>query len=412
MEQVALLRRVPLLSELPEGVINMLASTLKVVDIESGEVLCRENEPGDSLYIVIEGRVEILLGIETPDEKIITSIGPGEFIGEMSLVLPGGLRTASVRAATPARLWMMTRVDFDALLHRQPTLAYAMVKTLTMRLDSTNVSGFRELQEKNRLLQIAYDELKAAQAQIIEKERLERELQVAAEIQMGILPQNLPRVLGYDFGALMVPARLVGGDFYDVFFLDGNRIGFVIGDVADKGIPSAIFMARVHAFIMAEATHSSDPAGVLRRVNDHLIHLEQSAQFVTVIYGILDIAAGAFTYARAGHELPLAISGDGMVRTLPHNTGQAVGMLEGLILDEHSFSIPPGGTLVLFTDGLTDCRNLQHEPFGYERVAMVLGGQSGRSGQHVCNALWEALQNYQSGSLQDDDVTLVAIHRQ
>jgi sigma-B regulation protein RsbU (phosphoserine phosphatase) len=411
MEQVALLRRVPLLSELSEGVINMLASTLKVVDIESGEVLCRENEPGDSLYIVIEGRVEILLGIETPDEKVITSIGPGDFIGEMSLVLPGGLRTASVRAATPARLWMMTRADFDALLHRQPTLAYAMVKTLTKRLDSTNVSGFRELQEKNRLLQIAYDELKSAQAQIIEKERLERELQVAAEIQMGILPQELPRVPGYDFGALMIPARLVGGDFYDVFFLDGSQVGFVIGDVADKGIPSAIFMARVHAFIMSEATHSSDPSGVLRRVNNHLIHLEQSAQFVTAIYGILDIATGAFTYARAGHELPLAISGDGTVRTLPHTTGQAVGMIEGIILDEHSFSIPPGGTLVLFTDGLTDCRNLQHEPFGHERVAMVLGGQSGRSGQQVCNALWEALQNYQSGSMQDDDVTLVAIHR-
>ena len=412
MEHVDLLRKVPLLSELPEGVINVLASTLKVVNIESGEVLCRENEPGDSLYIVIDGRVEILLGIETQDEKIVTTIGPGGFFGEMSLVLPGGLRKASVRAATPSRLWMMTRVDFDVLLHRQPTLAYAMVKTLTERLDSTNASGFRELQDKNRLLQKAYDELKAAQAQIIEKERLERELQVAAEIQVGILPQELPHAPGYDFGALMIPARLVGGDFYDAFWLDKHRVGFVIGDVADKGIPSAIFMARSHAFIMSEASHSGDPVGVLRRVNNHLIHLEQSTQFVTVLYGILDIQNGTFTYARAGHELPLIISGDGTVRTLPHNAGQAVGMLEEIILDEHSIVIPPGGTLFLFTDGLTDCRNPQHEPFGHERVAMVLGGQAGRGGQQVCNALWETLQNYQSGSMQDDDVTLVAIHRQ
>ncbi len=412
MEQVAVLRKVPLLSDLPDGVINSLASTLKEVSIEGGEVLCREHEPGDSLYIVIEGQVDVLLGLETTDEKTINTIGPGDFIGEMSLVLPGGLRTASVRAATPARLWRMTRTDFDALLHRQPTLAYAMVRTLTRRLDSTNVSDFHELQNKNRLLQKAYDELKAAQAQIIEKERLERELQVAAEIQIGILPQELPRVPGYELGALMVPARLVGGDFYDAFFLDNGRVGIVIGDVADKGIPSAIFMARVHAFIMSEATHSSDPAGVLRRVNNHLIHLEQSTQFVTVLYGILNIQDGVFAYARAGHELPLTISGDGTVRTLPHNVGQAVGMLEEIILDEHTITIPPGGTLVLFTDGLTDCRNPQRDPFGHERVAMVLGGQCGHTGQQVCNALWEALQAYQSGAMQDDDVTLVAIHRQ
>jgi phosphoserine phosphatase RsbU/P len=412
MEHVGLLRNVPFLSELPEGVINTLASSMTVVNVETGEILCRENEPGDSLYIVIDGNVEILLGIETQDEKIITTIGPGEFIGEMSLMLPGGLRTASMRAATPARLWMMTRTDFDALLQRQPTLAYSMVRTLSKRLDSTNASGFRELQDKNRLLQKAYDELKAAQAQIIEKERLDRELQVAAEIQVGILPQELPRVPGYDFGALMIPARLVGGDFYDAFLLDKNRIGFVIGDVADKGIPSAIFMARAHAFIMSEATHSGDPVGVMRRVNDHLIHLVQSTQFVTVLYGILDIQNGIFTYARAGHELPFTISNDGTVRTLPHSTGQAVGMLEEIILDEHSITIPPGGTLVLFTDGLTDCRNKQREPFGHERVAMVLGGQAGRGGQQVCDALWETLQKYQSGAVQDDDVTLLVIHRE
>ena len=411
MEQVALLRKVPLLSDLPEGVIVQLASTLKVVDIESGEVLCRENEPGDSLYIVVDGRVEILLGIETQDEKLITTIGPGDFIGEMSLVLPGGLRTASVRAATPARLWMMTRADFDALLHRQPTLAYAMIRTLTRRLDSTNVSDFHELQSKNRLLQKAYDELKAAQGKIIEKERLERELQVAAEIQVGILPQELPSIPGFEFGALMVPARLVGGDFYDVFPLGKDRMGLVIGDVADKGIPSAIFMARVHAFIMAEATHSSNPAGVLRRVNNHLIHLEQSTQFVTVLYGILNIKSGIFTYARAGHELPLLVSSDGTVRTLSHGVGQAVGMLDEIILDEQSITIPSGGTLLLFTDGLTDCRNPQHDPFGHERVAMILGSHLGHTGQQVCDALWQVLQTYQSGSLQDDDVTLVAIHR-
>jgi sigma-B regulation protein RsbU (phosphoserine phosphatase) len=306
----------------------------------------------------------------------------------------------------------MPRRDFDALLGRQPILAYDMLRIMSKRLDNTNNAAFRDLQEKNRQLRKAYNELKAAQAQIIEKERLERELQVAAEIQTSILPQELPRVPGYDFGALMVPAQLVGGDFYDVFLLDRERVGFVIGDVADKGIPSAIFMARTHALIMADAIHGAAPAHVLRSVNGHLIRLEQSNQFVTVLLGILDLKTGDFSYARAGHELPLFLAPDGSVQTLPHTTGQAVGMFEELILDEKSFSLSPGGTLLLFTDGLTDCCSPQGEPFGHEGSRELLGGLAARTGQEVCDALWGGLEAYMSNAVQEDDVTLVAIHRQ
>jgi serine phosphatase RsbU (regulator of sigma subunit) len=127
-----------------------------------------------------------------------------------------------------------------------------MVQTLTKRLDATTTLSFNDFQEKNRQLQQAYDDLKAAQVQIIEKERLENELQVAAEIQVSILPQELPIVPGYTFGALMYPASMVGGDFYDVFTMDRDRIGLVVGDVSNKGIPSAIFVARTHALVMSE----------------------------------------------------------------------------------------------------------------------------------------------------------------
>jgi len=411
MTDKELLRKVPLLSDLPDGEIASLAATLQVVIVREGDVLFRENEPGDNLYIVLEGGVDVLLAMETEEEKTIASLGPGEFIGEMSLMLPGGARTAGARASAASRLWKMPRRDFDALLGRQPILAYDMLRIMSSRLDNTNNAAFRDLQEKNRQLRKAYNELKAAQAQIIEKERLERELQVAAEIQTSILPQELPHVPGYDFGALMVPAQLVGGDFYDVFLLDRDRVGFVIGDVADKGIPSAIFMARTHALIMAEAIHGTAPAHVLRSVNGHLIRLEQSNQFVTVLLGILDLNTGDFSYARAGHELPLFLAADGTVQTLPHTTGQAVGMFDDLILDEYSFPLAPGGTLVLFTDGLTDCCNPQGELFGHECSRKLLAGLAARTGQQVCDALWEGLQFYMSNAVQDDDVTLVAIHR-
>ena len=411
MSQTILFKKVPLLSDLPRSELDTLAATLQIVMLQPGEVLFRENAPGESLYVVLEGLVEVLLAIGTTDEKQIATLGPGEFVGEMSLLIPGRARTASVRAVRTARLWKMTHADFESLLLRQPKLAYTMVRTLTKRLDATNSSAFRDLQEKNRQLQTAYDELKAAHTQIVEKERLERELQLAAEIQVSILPQELPQVFGYTFGAVMHPARMVGGDFYDVFPIEGSCIGAVIGDVTDKGVPSAIFMARTHALIMSEAAHGGTAGEILRRANHHLIRLEQSDLFVTVLFGLLDCASGKFDFARAGHEHPLLLAENGKIQALPHTVGQPVGILDDFLLDENSVTLPPGGTLLMFTDGVTDGRSPRGEVFGYERLHDTLVNLKGKSGQQVCDAILQYLREFQADASQEDDITLLAVHR-
>lgn len=410
MAQTILFKKVPLLRDLPRSELDHLASTLQIVTLQAGEVLFREDEKGESLFIVLEGELEVLLGFGKPDEKVMAVLGPGEFIGEMSLLIPGRARTASIRATGVARLWMMNRADFDALLLRQPKLADTMVRTLTRRLDATNSSAFRELQEKNHQLQKAYDELKAAHAQIIEKERLERELQVAAEIQLSILPQELPKAPGYNFGARMVPARIVGGDLYDVFPLDNGRMGVLIGDVADKGIPAAIFMARTHALIMVEACHGGSPGEILQRANRHLINLQQSDQFVTVLFGILDYRNGILDLVRAGHELPLLVSANGRVESFPHSPGQPIGILDNPRMDEQKIILPAGATLLFFTDGVTDSANPQGEQFGHERLNKTLAALAGRSGQETCDLLLETIQRYQADASQADDITMVAIH--
>src|SRR5215208_5412095 len=406
---VNLLSRIPFFTNLPPEELDRVMAGLEVVNLKPGELLFREGDTGDRMYVIVGGELEILKGTNADEEMILNTIHAGEYIGEMSLIT-GAPRTASVRSRGDVILLSMSRVQLMDLLQRHPHLANDMVGVLSQRLDNTNVSTFRDLTEKNRQLQQAFDELKAAQELLIEKERLERELKVAAEIQMSILPDTLPLVDGFDFGGRILPARQVGGDFYDVFVLDTTKIAVLIGDVADKGVPSAIFMARAHALIIAEADRFISPGDVIRNVNKHITRLDKSTQFVTALYGVLDIDTGEFNYARAGHEPPLLLTSDGAVNGLPHKPGMALGLWEEIALDEYSVNLPKDSLLVMFTDGMTDCRDPEGEPFGLQRIKDTTSGLRKISAQLGCDQLFDTLMLYQSGAKQDDDVTLLAIH--
>jgi serine phosphatase RsbU (regulator of sigma subunit) len=405
-----LLAKIPLFADLPPDELERLVALLDSKEMKAGEILFREGDPGEHLYVVMNGELEVLMGEGKPDELILNVLREGEYLGEMSLIVPGGHRTASVRARGPATLVSMSRSQFMDITERYPVLASSMVRVLSQRLDATNTQTFRDLTEKNRQLQAAYDELQAAQAQLIEKERMERELQVAADIQISILPDELPKVEGYNFGARILPARQVGGDFYDVFEVDKNRIGVLIGDVADKGVPSALFMARAHALIMAEADTGLTPGEVLGLVNRHITRLQKSTQFVTVLYGILDLTTREFSYARAGHEPPLVLYPDGNVERIPHSAGMAIGLWNAISLDERMITLAPSTTLLLYTDGMTDCRDPNGVAFGLERIKQTLCRYTNLTAQQVCDELLDTLKYYQDGAKQDDDVTLVAVH--
>ncbi|MEN9564747.1 MAG: hypothetical protein RIR73_2991 [Chloroflexota bacterium] len=400
---------IPLFRDIPKMELYQLINELPIENFKDGDFIFREGDAGNSMYVVMTGELHIVLAAGSTDEMFLRRCGPGEYVGEMSLIMPKGKRTASVRASKDSRLWVMNRDKFNECLQRWPLLAYSMVSIMSERLDSSNESAFHDLVAKNQALQEAYDELKEAQDQLIEKERLERELQVAADIQLSILPDVLPDTEEFSFGARILPARQVGGDFYDVFELKDHRIGILIGDVADKGVPSALFMARAHALIMAEADIGATPAEVMNLVNTHITRLQKSTQFVTVLYGILDLKTREFSYARAGHEPPLIMHTDGSVERMPHSPGMAIGLWEPVTLDEKSVKLVAGDTLILYTDGMTDCRDPKGEAFGLERIKQTLGDLAKQNAQQICNTLLETLQSYQDGSKQDDDVTLVAV---
>lgn len=408
MDQTVFLK-IPLFNKMPKLDLFQLVNQLPIKEYNIGSYLFREGEPGDSLYVVMNGKLEIVLAADTVDEMLLRACGPGEYVGEMSLMMPKGTRTASVRAREDSKVWVISREKFNEVLQQYPQLAYSMVEIMSERLDSSNEAAFNDLVAKNHALQKAYDELKAAQAQIIEKERLERELQVAADIQLSILPDVLPDTEEFSFGARILPARQVGGDFYDVFQLKEDRIGVLIGDVADKGVPSALFMARAHALIMAEADIAITATEVMQLVNSHITRLQKSTQFVTVLYGILDLKTRLFSYARAGHEPPLFLHPDGSVERLPHSPGMAIGLWDPITIDEKEITLASGDALILYTDGMTDCRDPHGEAFGLDRIKNLLSEFTKLNAQQMCDRLLETLQNYQDGSKQDDDVTLVAI---
>src|SRR5262249_39946500 len=208
-----LLRNVPLFAAIPPDELTTLSADLQHLTCPAGSILIHEGERSDRVYIVLSGLFEIVKELGAPGEHVFGLRGAGEFLGEMGLLNEDGLRTASARAVADAELIELTRADFDQLLRRYPAIAYDMLRVVSKRLRDSNDAVIHDLQEKNRQLQAqnqqlarAYADLEAAQAQLVEKEALERELRLARELQESLLPRRLPTPPGFDVGARMVAA--------------------------------------------------------------------------------------------------------------------------------------------------------------------------------------------------------------
>ncbi len=353
--------------------------------------------------------MEIIKAYGTAEERLIRNRGPGNYLGEMSMFNQEKRRSATVQAVSRCTLLKMNHDAFRALLHRQPDLAIEVIRQFSHRLHDTDNAIIDGLQEKNRQLASAYAELQAAQMQIIEKEKLEHELQVAHEIQESILPNTLPVIPGIDLGAMIHPARAVGGDLYDLISLNDNCLGVVIGDVSDKGVPAAIFMALSRSLLHAEASRMAPPSVVLREVNRHLLAMNTAGLFITVIYGVLDCNHRQFTYVRAGHEFPFFFEMDGSEILPVKSYGQALGLFEDVRLEEQTVSLPHGCRIVLFTDGATDAVNPEDERFGRGRLKEAVRRHLPSSAQNFCEAIFQDIAQFQNGTSQTDDMAMVAI---
>ena len=244
-----------------------------------------------------------------------------------------------------------------------------------------------------------------------ERARMQQELDVAHTIQASFLPNGSPNIPGCSVATFWQAARQVGGDFYDFLPLDEGRWGIVIADVADKGVPAALFMALSRTILRAVAFSNNDPAYVLMRANEIIGREAESDLFVTVFYGIWDPAAERFTYANAGHNPPLLMQPNGVFNPLLGH-GPALGILPEIQIRSHAMQLRPGETIILYTDGVTEALNEDFDEFGLERLQVAARTAARRPAADLISHITDSINDHTGQTPQFDDMTLIIIKRQ
>ena len=240
------------------------------------------------------------------------------------------------------------------------------------------------------------------------RERLEQEMRVATLIQQQFLPRELPQLPDWQVAAYYGPARAVGGDFYDFIPLPDGRIGIVVGDVTDKGVPAALIMARTQSVLRGEAPRLLSPAKVLERANEILLPEMPARMFVTCLYMVLEPATGRVEFANAGHNLPYVRTADGVIEL--RATGMPLGLLAGMDYPEHEAVLAPGESVLLYSDGLVEAHGPAGDMFGFPKLRDLMDTE--RPGSELLDHLLDELHGFVGeGWDQEDDITLVALQR-
>ena len=242
-----------------------------------------------------------------------------------------------------------------------------------------------------------------------EKERVVMELDLATKIQADMLPTEFPDRPELELCASMVPAKEVGGDFYDFFFIDDDHLGLVIADVSGKGVPAALFMMMAKMLVKNYAMTGSSPAEVLSSANRSICENNKNKMFVTVWFGILDTATGHITAANAGHEYPMIRKAGGGFEKMKDKHGFVLGAIENKKYTEYEFDIEPGGTLFVYTDGAAEAANADQKLFGTERMLAALNKEPSAAPEVLLRNMRSAIDQFVGEAPQFDDLTMLCV---
>jgi sigma-B regulation protein RsbU (phosphoserine phosphatase) len=241
---------------------------------------------------------------------------------------------------------------------------------------------------------------------------IRNELDIASHIQQSILPRTFPpfpQRHDFEIFAEMIPAREVGGDFYDFFLIDDERLGLIVGDVSGKGVPAALFMTMARTLLKSTALAGLPPAECLRRVNSLLCLDNASEMFVTVFYGVLNTHSGLLAYSNGGHNPPYLLRANGRAERLAGTGDMVLAALEGGQYHEKTTNLTRGDGLFLYTDGITEAMNGTSDLFSDQRLAAFLGERNGETPEQLIRSTIDAVKRHCGAAPQSDDITALAV---
>ncbi|GEO82301.1 PP2C family protein-serine/threonine phosphatase [Pararhodospirillum oryzae] len=426
-DRVEALQATPLFVGLSDGFLGQLADACQAIDVTAGTVLFQQGESGKDAYIILSGEARILL--ETPlGSSCIAVVGRGQLLGEMS-ALADVSRTATVISETPMALLRIHHGDLHRLILSYPDAALSILQILVHRLDNTNRPLGYLLHAANALERADLDPalLDAMIAQagaitpfaqafarvvraLVARRESVREMELSARLQRSILPASIPELAGVDFGALMEPARAVGGDFYDIFSLGERRAAVVVADVSGKGVPAAFFMAVTRTAMRALAhSRGEKPSDLVASVNAMIAAENTECMFVTLFLGVIDAVDGRFEWCSAGHTDGLAVLGSEVVRLKP--TGPAIGIDPDARYTTREVRLSPGDSLFIYTDGVTEAMSPTEDLFGIDPLIALLQSWRGGDPRDVVKAVEHAVVAFTDGHPQADDITCLALRK-
>lgn len=274
-------------------------------------------------------------------------------------------------------------------------------KELEFMMDS-----YAKLAEKNK------KELENANAKIqAQNDRMFRELEIARQVQIGMLPFDFnPDNDSIEFAALLKPAKEVGGDFFDIFYIDEKSICVCLGDVADKGAGSALFMAATKTLIKSHALNSMSTASIVFRVNNELSKNNMSSMFATLFIGIFNLIDGTLLYSNCGHCYPLIIDKNMSTKELMELNGPPAGVVEGYSFTEQVIKFSPEQTILIYSDGISEAINKDGDLFSVQRLKKIINQAEPPSNpESLIHIVFDEVDEFEKGTSQSDDITLVAL---
>lgn len=366
-------------------ILDPLIRGCELRDLAEGDVLLAAGQQNRTLFLLIEGQLKVLFDRVDSDQGIL--IGPGECAGEVTAI-DGGVTTASVVANVPSRVLVLSEADVWEGLIRVPEVARNFMRLV--------VDRFRGAIRKTLEQQLRH-------------EHQQKELAIAQEIQLGILPHDFDVWPEIDLAAEMTAARHVGGDFYDVFSVGPDTVCVAIGDVSGKGVPAALFMVRTMSLLRAKVLEHQPVNMALTKLNELLCADNPTFMFATLIVGILDRRTGAFTYATAGHDAVLVGREGRDFEPLTPPRGVLAGFDQNATYDLASVSLGIGDTLVLYTDGVTEAMNGDQQMFTFDRLIGCLNSAPSSSAEGLARNVTSAVREFAAGTAPSDDLTMLIL---